>query len=77
MTHVQTVTDRVIETVARHPGCLLEELALDCPGLSWNQIFLTVDRLTRTGQLLLARKGPGVYAVRLPHAVTHRRYYGR
>ena len=65
MTHAQTITNRVIETVARHPGCLLEELVLDCPELTWNQVFLTVDQLTRTGELLLARKGPGVYVVRV------------
>lgn len=61
----QTVTDHLIETVSRHPGCLLEELALECPDLTWNQVFLVVDRLSRTGQLHLARKGPGVYAVRV------------
>lgn len=61
----QTIADRIIETVSRSPGCLLEELALDCPGLTWNQVFLEVDRLSRTGQLLLARKGPGVYGVRV------------
>jgi len=68
MTHAQAITNRVIETVARHPGCLLEELAIDCPELTWNQVFLTVDQLTRTGELLLARKGPGVYVIRVaPH----------
>ena len=65
MVDEQTIEDRIIETVSRSPGCLIEELALECPGLTWNQVFLAVDRLSRTGQLLLSRKGPGVYAIRV------------
>ena len=65
MIQEQMVADRLLETVSRSPGCLLEELVLDCPDLTWNQVFLTVDQLSRTGQLLLAKKGPGVYAVRV------------
>jgi hypothetical protein len=65
MIQEQTAANRIIETVSRSPGCLIEELALDCPDLTWNQIFLTVDRFSRAGQLRLAKKGPGVYAVRL------------
>ena len=65
MVDEQTIADRIIETVSRSPGCSIEELALECPGLTWNQVFLAVDRLSRTGQLLLSRKGPGVYAVRV------------
>ena len=61
----QTIEVRIIEALSRSPGCLIEELALECPGLTWNQVFLAVDRLSRTGQLLLSRKGPGVYAVRV------------
>jgi len=65
MAQDQAVADRIIETVSRSPGCLLEELALDCPGLTWNQVFLEVNHLSRIGKLLLAKKGPGVYAVRV------------
>lgn len=65
MIQEQTVADRIIETVSRSPGCLLEELVLDCPDLTWNQVFLAVDQLRRGGRLLLAKKGPGVYAVRM------------
>lgn len=65
MIQEQTIADRIIETVSRSPGCLIEELAIDCPDLTRNQVFLMVDRLSRTGQLLLARKGPGIYAIRV------------
>ena len=66
MTHAQTITSRVIETVARHPDCLLEELVLDCPELTWNQVFLEVDRMSRTGQVRVTSMGEGTYTVTLP-----------
>ena len=61
----QTVEARIIKSVSCHPGCLLEELALECPDLTMTQVILTVDRLSRTDQLQLERKGPGVFTVRV------------
>ena len=59
-------SESIIHAVAESPGCLLEELVSACPGLTWNQIFFEVDRLSRTGQVQLAQAGVGAYAVRLP-----------
>lgn len=58
------VADQIIEAVSRRPGCLLEDLVLDCPDLTWNQVFMEVDRLSRTGQLRLQQERPGQYSVR-------------
>lgn len=66
MAQTQTAADLIIEEVSRSHECLLDELARSCSGLTWNQVFITVDRLSRTGQLLLTKKGPGGYTVRLP-----------
>lgn len=66
MAHAQTVADCIIEAVSRSPGCLLEELTLDCPGLTWNQIFVEVARMSEEGRLLLEGIGPGIYSVKLP-----------
>ncbi|CAE6796933.1 hypothetical protein [Nitrospira defluvii] len=66
MEQASTSSDRIIHAVAESPGCLLEELVSACPGLTWNQIFFEVDRLSRTGQVQLMRTGAGTYAVRLP-----------
>jgi hypothetical protein len=44
----------------------LEELLHAFPQYSWNQIFLEVDRLSRTGELRLLSRGSGLYTVRLP-----------
>jgi hypothetical protein len=66
MRHDQSVADRIIEVVSRSPSCLVEELILACPSLTWNQVFTEVDRLSREGTLLLERKDPGIYIVHLP-----------
>lgn len=65
MEQASTSSDRIIHAVAESPGCLLDELVSACSGLTWNQVFLAVDRLSRTGRVQLTRAGVGKYAVRL------------
>jgi len=62
----ETVATRILDVVSRSPGCLLEDLTRACPDLTWNQIFLEVDHLSRSGQVILTRKGPGAYTIHLP-----------
>ncbi|WP_447974733.1 hypothetical protein [Nitrospira sp. Kam-Ns4a] len=62
------VADRIIEAVSQNPGCLIEELVLACPELTWNQVFFQVDHLSRTGRLILARRAAGVYTLQIPDA---------
>ena len=52
-----------MEVIVRSPGSQLEELVLECPDLTWNQVFCELDRMNRTGQVRLTMKGPGLYAV--------------
>jgi len=59
-----TVADQIIQAVSQSPGCLVEELVLACPGLAWNQVFLEVDHLSRSGEFCLKLEGPGIYSVR-------------
>lgn len=61
-----TSRDQIIQAVAESPGCLLEDLVSACPDLTWNQVFLEVDRLSRTGEVHLTRAGAGKYCARLP-----------
>jgi hypothetical protein len=57
------VTDQIMHVIIRKPGCVLEELVRECPGLTWNQVFCELDRMSRTGEVRLTVKGLGVYAV--------------
>lgn len=67
MTPEHTIADRIIEVVSRSPGCLLEDLTLACPSLTWKQVFIEVDRLSRDGRLLLEQKGRGFTAFIFRH----------
>ena len=62
------ITDRIFETVRRTQVCEMEDLVRVCSSYTWNQVFLEVDRLSRTGELRLLPKQGGVYAVTLPAA---------
>jgi hypothetical protein len=51
------IADRIIHTVRGIPDCSLEELTHRLSDLSWSEVFLEVDRLSRSGQLLLTQSG--------------------
>lgn len=66
MARIVTRADLIRKALAQHPGCSLDELVAVCPTLTWNQIFLEVDRLSRAGHLRLALVGPGRYLLAIP-----------
>ena len=60
------VTDRILGTVQRAQGCDLDTLTNSLSDLSWGQVFLEVDRLSRAGQVLVTLDPGGRYMIRLP-----------
>ena len=62
-----TVEDQVIDIVHRAHACDLEEITRQCPNLTWNQVFLAVDRLSRSGEIMLVHRGRGTYTVTFSH----------
>lgn len=62
MTQTAT-TQAVMEIVLRSPGCDIEEIVHECPGQTWNQVFLEIDRLSREGEVILNLQQPGHYSV--------------
>lgn len=44
--------------------CAIEEVVGLCPELTWNQVFLAVDYLSRTGQVRLTMDTARTYRVR-------------
>ncbi len=64
LTHHE-MDDRILEVIMRSPDRLLDEVALEFPDLTWNQVFIAIDRLSRQGTLSLTPKGRGLYTVRL------------
>jgi hypothetical protein len=61
-----TVVDRILKAVQRAHGCQLDHLAVSLPDLTWNQVFLEVDRMSRTGQIRVLSRGNGDYTLALP-----------
>jgi hypothetical protein len=61
-----TITGLILQTIRRQPNCNLDALVRACPAYTWNQVFLEVDRLSRTGEIELASAGPGEYTMNMP-----------
>ncbi|MBI3806931.1 MAG: hypothetical protein HY281_05365 [Nitrospirae bacterium] len=60
------VTDRILGAVQRAHGCDLDMLTKNLSDLSWAQVFLEVDRLSRDGQVLVTLDTGGRYMIQLP-----------
>jgi hypothetical protein len=67
MSQQGNVADRILEALRRAPGCQLDDLEFSLPDLTWNQVFLEVDRMSRTGQVRVQSKGEGIYTLMLPN----------
>lgn len=69
MTHLANIDQQVMEIIVRQPGSTLDDIVLECPDLTWNQVFITIDRMSREGRLTLMPRGQGVYTVQFSHNV--------
>jgi hypothetical protein len=62
------ITGQIVQMVKHRQACDMEDLLEACSSYTWNQVFLEVDRLSRTGELRLFSKRAGKYTVTLPAA---------
>ena len=60
--------ENIMQVIIRSPDSQLEEVVLECPGLTWNQVFCELNRMNRAGQVRLTTKNHGLYAVSSPAA---------
>ncbi|MEK7235537.1 MAG: hypothetical protein AAB242_02890 [Nitrospirota bacterium] len=60
------VTNRILGEVKRTHGCDLDTLTKSLTDLSWSQVFLEVDRLSRQGMVLVTFGVERRYMIRLP-----------
>ena len=58
---------RVLERLGT--DCSMEEVVNLCPELTWNQVFLAIDYLSRVGQVRVTRDGDRTYRVKAYHDV--------
>lgn len=66
MTQQTVIEDQVIEVLQKVQACALEDVTRQCTNLTWNQVFLAVDRLSRSGEVVLKPTGLGTYTVTFP-----------
>jgi hypothetical protein len=64
--HIDQVRDRLEQ---RGTACPLEEIMELCPELTWNQVFLAIDHLSRTGQVRVMIDVGKTYTVQAYHPV--------
>jgi len=62
------ITGKIVQMVKHRQACDMEDILEACSSYTWNQVFLEVDRLSRTGELCLFSKRAGEYTVTLPAA---------
>lgn len=51
--------DQILDAIRDGRSCEVEDLLKECSGLTWNQVFIALDRLSRDGKVRLPVKGPG------------------
>lgn len=56
----------VIEMMRKNGPCCLDDLVTQLPNLSWGEVFVAVDRMSRDGRLLLRQRGYSSYHITLP-----------
>ena len=71
MSRIDDIEQEVLEVIVRSPSSMLDDIALQCPDLTWNQIFIAIDRLSREGMLTLTPTGRGLYTVHLSNNASH------
>jgi hypothetical protein len=58
MKRLRTSSERRVLEVLRKEGAIsLERLLSLVPEFTWNQVFVTVDELSRRGEMTLSRRG--------------------
>ncbi len=57
--------EAIIELLQRTGPCCLDDVVTYLPDLSWGEVFVAVDRMSRDGRLLLRQLGYSVYQIAL------------
>jgi hypothetical protein len=71
MTLIHTSTEEVVIDMLQRTGpCCLDDLVRCLPHLSWGQIYVAVDRMSRHGDLFLHQLGYSTYRVTLSAQLT-------
>ena len=63
MSPQKPITERILEFLRGSPECAFEALVARYPEFTWNELYLEVARMSRTGQLTITR-GVGIFTIK-------------
>jgi hypothetical protein len=58
--------EAVIDMLQRTGSCCLDALVLQLPNLSWAEVFVAVDRMSKDGRVMLRQLDNATYEIALP-----------
>ena len=58
--------EAVIDVLQRTGPCGIDDVVTSLPNLSWGEVFVAVDRMSRDGRVLLRQLGYSTYQIALP-----------
>jgi hypothetical protein len=64
--HATAEEEAVIEMLQLTGPCCFDDLVRYLPDLSWGEVFVAIDRMTRDGRLLLRQLRYSTYQIALP-----------
>ena len=67
-TQPASIASKILQVVRAHPGCGIDDLVERLSDTQWSDVFVEVDRLSRSGQLRITKPNSG-FLVML-HAVS-------
>ena len=56
-----TLRDRILCVLQSTPNCGLEQLVNACPDYTWDEVFLEVDKLSRSGEVRIEQQSRSEY----------------
>lgn len=60
-----SIEQATIEKPRRSGPCCLDDIVPYLPNLSWGEVFLAIDRMSRDGRLLFRQLGYSTYQIAL------------
>jgi hypothetical protein len=64
-TNASAQEEAVVEMLQRTGPCCLDDLVRYLPNLSWDEVFVAIDRMSRDGRLSLRQLGYSTYQITL------------
>jgi hypothetical protein len=59
------VEEAILDKLRESGPCCLDDVVTYIPNLTWGEVFIAVDRMSRDGRLLLCQLGYSTYQISL------------